>query len=811
MMPSRLTKKDETSTSMFSNIVNAFSTNPQNPDKGAFNETESSDSLAGTRDGLLNSLPAVLTAVLTVWNAWDTNKISSKKKNITPLVKHLPLPIGDPKSVRIAILQLVTPIAMNHTVVFLSSIADVWCTFRDLCHTKTNSTVGKEWISSSNKKFLPDVTENQQVLLEIVQAIKALSVQNIIDTSKQVMKQLVNGKERSHPLPLDICLLQFLHELLTRNTADSIIQIKSSLLALLKECLQLNITPPSMFVLFSIFNIFVHRVPVPEERRARRELQELAQKFLENFNTIAAASLESSAWFRRSLQVVTQLDQSTDLEESTYSDKSSAVESVTPTSVSTTTMTGGAKSSTYSISAVLIMAEYLTPMLDMLYLSEEKDKIASSLVYLMYNIVPYLKNHSHQNIAGYRACSALLAAISDYQYTLRAWKKDGYELFLDTEYFNMDKLSFSFWKTITDRLITYDPTIFKDLMQKIALSQSGAINIFANREQEMEQRALLLKRLSFIISCGEFDQYHQSLPDIQERLAESIRQLQGPFLHEQVFLCFRVLITRMSPNHLVSLWPPILTELVLVFVHMEHELSSANKPKNRSRLGSLDSFLGTNGYIKDPSKWLRLYLAVCKLLDFLLILPSDVLPHYQVYKWAFSETPGIFCLTNFDEIENSVCVNEPVNTKEKNLKDHKNRIRNEGGKKGGEVSKMAILNAPIAQQQKQAMKDKQKIRHKQSSKQDNLKSFFLPYVSRILKILRQQNVSSDVWQSTVRVPGELILRQTKISSIYDLIPFFLAVSGNLAAQDVDVTKFIRYKQKHVEDLIEKDFLEYSVS
>jgi len=42
----------------------------------------------------------------------------------------------------------------------------------------------------------------------------------------------------------------------------------------------------------------------------------------------------------------------------------------------------------------------------------------------------------------------------------------------------------------------------------------------------MEQRAQLLKRLSFVIFCGEHDQYHQYLPDIQERLAESIRQLQ---------------------------------------------------------------------------------------------------------------------------------------------------------------------------------------------------------------------------------------------------------------------------------------------
>ena len=45
----------------------------------------------------------------------------------------------------------------------------------------------------------------------------------------------------------------------------------------------------------------------------------------------------------------------------------------------------------------------------------------------------------------------------------------------------------------------------------------------------MEQRAQLLKRLSFVIFCGELDQYHQYIPDIQERLAESIRQLQVLF------------------------------------------------------------------------------------------------------------------------------------------------------------------------------------------------------------------------------------------------------------------------------------------
>ena len=75
------------------------------------------------------------------------------------------------------------------------------------------------------------------------------------------------------------------------------------------------------------------------------------QKFLENLNTTAASSLEGSAWFRRSLQVVTQLDQSSDLEESTLSDKSSVPE--TPIQPNPT----AAKTAQYSVPAILILAE----------------------------------------------------------------------------------------------------------------------------------------------------------------------------------------------------------------------------------------------------------------------------------------------------------------------------------------------------------------------------------------------------------------------------------------------------------------------
>ena len=296
----------------------------------------------------------------------------------------------------------------------------------------------------------------------------------------------------------------------------------------------------------------------------------------------------------------------------------------------------------------------------------------------------------------------------------------------------------------------------------------------------------------------------------------------GPFLHEQVFLCFRLLLVRMSPNHLISFWPPILTELVLVFVHMEHELvNNSGKPKNKSKVAVLESFLGINGYFKDPTKWLRLYLAVCKLLDFLLILPSDSLSHYQVYKWAFTETPGVYCIDNLEELVNDDGEDEANGDKtspETAGNDKETRLKrdssNAKSSRTEEVSKMAVLNSPISEQKRLAQKHNPKAKSgKDSGKHGkDINTVFLPYITRIMKILRQKKgLGEDSWHTPLRVPGELILLQKKIQTIYDLLPFFIAVTGDLVKEDVDVMKFARFKMQPVEELIEKDFIENSSS
>ena len=118
-----------------------------------------------------------------------------------------------------------------------------------------------------------------------------------------------------------------------------------------------------------------------------------------------------------------------------------------------------------------------------------------STVYLCFVFAVYFSPH---NVSSFRACCNLLASLSGYQYTRRAWKKEVMELLLDPNFFQMDISCIGSWRTIIDNLMTQDNTSFKELMTRVAgLSQSASINIFANRE--LVHRLLCLLRLIFFL------------------------------------------------------------------------------------------------------------------------------------------------------------------------------------------------------------------------------------------------------------------------------------------------------------------------
>ncbi|XP_059475824.1 protein dopey-1-like isoform X2 [Neocloeon triangulifer] len=431
--------------------------------------------------------------------------------------------------------------------------------------------------------------QGQEELVDLVSSIRVFLLDRLVATAAAVLKQPPQLGQS-----IEVSLLQFLDCYLQKAaTASQLADSWSSLLSLLRDCASL--APPTPFMALDLLGSLLQRVSL--DKKEAKPVQDTVAKLVETCSGLAAAGLEQTTWLRRNLAVRAE-EENLD----------------------------------HSVAALTALASTLAPLLDVAFGSQDKDRAATLLGGVLAHVFPYLRNHSVRNVAAFRACSQLLAAVAVYQYTRRAWRREALELLLDPAFFQFEPKCMASWRTIVDSLM--DAATFRELLARVGVTQGG---LFTTREQEWEQRAQLLKRLAFVLLCGERDQYHRQMPDIQERLSDCLRLPQaGPTLHAQVFLCFRVLLLRMSAHHVTSLWPVVISELVQAMMHMEHQL--AGDRSQLRLLSGLDAAWALDEGLSPSSghpAWLSLQLAACKLLDLMLTVPASMLPQFTMYRWAF--------------------------------------------------------------------------------------------------------------------------------------------------------------------------------
>ncbi|XP_054554970.1 protein dopey-1 isoform X2 [Talpa occidentalis] len=702
------------------------------------------------RSGILSILHMIMSSVTLLWSILHQAD-SSEKMTLAASASVTTINLGATKNLRQQILELLGPISMNHGVHFMAAIAFVWNERRQ------NK-------STTRTKVIPAASEEQLLLVELVRSISVMRAETVIQTVKEVLKQPpAIAKDKKH-LSLEVCMLQFFYAYIQRIPVPNLVDSWASLLILLKDSIQLSLPAPGQFLILGVLNEFIMKNPSLENKKDQRDLQDVTHKIVDAIGAIAGSSLEQTTWLRRNLEVKPSpkiMVDGTNLE--------SDVEDMLSPAMETSNITP----SVYSVHALTLLSEVLAHLLDMVFYSDEKERVIPLLVNIMHYVVPYLRNHSAHNAPSYRACVQLLSSLSGYQYTRRAWKKEAFDLFMDPSFFQMDASCVNHWRAIMDNLMTHDKTTFRDLMTRVAVAQS-TLNLFANRDVELEQRAMLLKRLAFAIFSSEVDQYQKYLPDIQERLVESLRLPQVPTLHSQVFLFFRVLLLRMSPQHLTSLWPTMITELVQVFLLMEQELTAdedISRTSGPSVAGLETTYTGGNGFSTsyNSQRWLNLYLSACKFLDLALALPSENLPQFQMYRWAF--------------------------------------IPEASDDSGLEVRRQGI--------------------HQRE---------FKPYVVRLAKLLRKRAKKNPEEDNSGRTldwePGHLLLTICTVRSIEQLLPFFnvlsqvfnskvtsrcaghsgspILYSNTFPNKDMKLENqkpFSSKARQKIEEMVEKDFLE----
>uniref|UniRef100_A0A8B9SJ42 DOP1 leucine zipper like protein B n=1 Tax=Anas platyrhynchos TaxID=8839 RepID=A0A8B9SJ42_ANAPL len=547
--------------------------------------------LRNARNAILEELPRIINTMALLWSIIKREDSQKRPTDFFGTTKGSSSAyFKATKTLRTKILDFMNPLTAQLGIQLMAAIAAVW-----------NSK--KPHRNQSKMKILPVASASQLILVDLICALNTLKIDTILHLVKEVVKKpsQIKGEEKSSLV--DIPMLQFSYAFIQRLPVSALQENFQSLLGLLKESVQLNLAPPGHFLLLSTLNDFVTRTPTLENKKDQKDLQEVTQKIL-----------EATSWLSRNLEVKAQPQILPD---------EFNVEDTNDTSVAPSSMVSASAPSIYSVQALSLLAEVLASLLDMVYRSDEKEKAVPLISRLLYYVFPYLRNHSTYNIPSFRAGSQLLGSLSGYAYTKRAWKKEVLELYMDPAFFQMDT-SCNHWRSIIDHLLTHEKTMFKDLMNM----QSSALKLYPS----IEQKAMLLKRQAFAVFSGETDQYHLYLPLIQERLSENLRVGQTSLVAAQMFLFFRVLLLRISPQHLTSLWPIMVTELIQTFLQLEEDLTEEDEPSNKI---SKHKVSGDGSGPDIQQNELSLYLSACKFLDTALSFPPDRMQLFQMYKWAF--------------------------------------------------------------------------------------------------------------------------------------------------------------------------------
>ncbi|XP_077150008.1 protein DOP1B isoform X1 [Ranitomeya variabilis] len=575
-------------------------------------KSSSSDpsNLKNARLALLEELPRIVNSLSQLWSVITRQERERRPSDLLGTIKgSSSVYFKTTKTLKQKILDFLNPLTAHLGVQLIAAVAAVWK--RKRFHK-----------AQSKAKIIPVPSESQLTLVDLVCALKTLRTDTILQLVKEVVKKPPQIKGDEKTSLVDIPMLQFSFAFIQRLSPSDMQENFQSLLILLKESVPLNLAPPGFFLLLSILNDFVTRTPNLENKKDQKDLQDVTQKILEAVGNVAGSSLEQTSWLSRNLEVKAQPQVSLDEADADgeLSDDNAAAQS---------SMVSASAPSVYSVHALSLLAEVLATLLDMVYRSDEKEKAVPLISRLLYFVFPYLRNHNSYNAPSFRAGAQLLSSLSGYAYTKRAWKKEVLDLYMDPGFFQMDT-SCIHWKSIIDHLLTHEKTMFKDLMNM----PSSSLKLYPSNEQ----KAMLLKRQGFAVFSGELDQYHLYLPLIQERLTDNIRVGQTPIMAAQMFLFFRVLLLRIAPQHLTSLWPIMVTELIHAFVQLqddltEEETTTKNSKANKQKAAPTES----NGpvYAEIQQNCLDLYLSACKFLDTALSFPPDKMPLFQMYRWAF--------------------------------------------------------------------------------------------------------------------------------------------------------------------------------
>lgn len=491
-----------------------------------FNQTPVQNTVhSSNSSGLLNNLVSSLLFPFSLNNSTnltETEKASSQINARKVLLNHLPKIMAclsnvwessteSKTQIKNKILDFINPIFIHYGNNLVQSFILTW-------HQR-----------KTDLQSFGEFSLQQENLVDLILNIRVMQFNSLIDILSNNMKttSIPSIIERSE---YDNCGLELLLCYTRKVSPDVLKDSWNSFSVLIKDTS--NINPFTNMILYNLMNEYIGKCPdIPfQDKKDVREIQDLTQRLVEQMITIASGGLQSSNWLRKGYIVK-------------ESSESSAL------------------SNNCNLISQQILSTSLSNLIDVIFGAGEKSvTITANIINVL---IPYLKNKNPSNYKSYSACSKLLENISQYQYTRKAWKKEIFEIFLDTSFSIVNSESLLSWKFILDNLMTYDNITFRELLA-VQISNSC-------------ERSLLIRKLAFVIFCSEDGYYDKYLVEIQEQLTIHLKYSSNSSVESSLLFCFRVLLMKLSAQSMMSLWPIVIAELVQVFLLIEESLDVKEK------------------------------------------------------------------------------------------------------------------------------------------------------------------------------------------------------------------------------------------
>ncbi|TDL26444.1 hypothetical protein BD410DRAFT_521497 [Rickenella mellea] len=456
-------------------------------------------------------------------------------------------------------------------------------------------------------------SRNPDLAFEIIDFLTS-SAQNVVHMlCESILTQLSSGNERSrkqaiNPILTDAILFSFLESYLQKLEGPLATQVWNRYLSLAKEIAS-NVRDyrQQVFPVLKCLTVLAHKITrtsAIEDRKTRKDIQETFGKLLDACILIAGRSFDSGNWIRRTAKdALTANGRESPLPRVASDTKLEEKFAVASPASNESPRLPPAADMVDQINTFL--ADEALPSLRRFLM--ENDKVIGACNNIVYYIInPALKGKASPIVEVDDVVLKILEEMSRIPAAIKSWRSPVTELFNDNRFFNARPDAGRKWQPIVKALIDADKTSFGELLGKIGTAPSA--NIFTNRDYETLLRSMNLRRLSYVVFAAEKNHFLAQLPAIQEKLVDTLRNVDASVIESEVYLCIRVLLCRLSPHNLTSFWPVLLTEMYRIFDEIVTDPPS------------------------DGSDDLQSILSACKLLDLLLVLQTE---EFQIHQWIF--------------------------------------------------------------------------------------------------------------------------------------------------------------------------------